>query len=105
MTLVCLQPRVTDCLQAIRFTRLVPCCNVIVLQAEQHPLQTWWSSVKILELNHLQRRVIRLFAIQVRVKAFTCVDNRKNFTLDVGVPGFCLSKRFTGKMQSDVNPA
>ena len=71
------------------------------LQTEQHPLQTWWCSVKILELNHLQRLVIRLddkgFAVQVRVEAFTCVDNRNTFTLDVGVSGFCVSKRFTGK--------
>ena len=57
--------------------------------------------MKIIELNHLQRLVIRLddkrFSVQVRVKAFTCVDNRKKFTLDVGVPGVCVSKRFTGK--------
>ena len=38
--------------------------------------------MKIIELNHLQRLVIRLddkrFAVQVRVKAFTCVDNSRS---------------------------
>ena len=48
--------------------------------------------MKILELNHLQGLVIRLddkgFAVQVRVEAFTCVDNRKTFTLHVGVGAY-----------------